>query len=464
MNNLTWIHLSDIHEAIQNSESTLMRDGLISKIKDLNKDYKFSFIVITGDIADKNMYNEEKISDFFDELLNATNIQKDNLFLVPGNHDLDRTKARESLLKGFSKNDEFDKSIIDSLKAAFNNFNKFYKNYFKKEYCNDGIHYVETRNNFNIVGLNTALASGYDKEEGSIRFCFDNVSEKLKTIESSNNISLAIGHHNVDCLHTKDRDLLIKNFETYNVDMYLSGHIHDSDACRSIDGNSEIPSVTCGATVPEGYGTTGFIIGKYNNNNIINKFFKWSEKNYCWIVDNEVNGHQNENGELYFSINKTNSTVSSFALTNEEININSDEFSDFIIDFHNNFENVKETLYELQRKDIDEKFKNMKCNKAMINQYDTLSMYFPIINNIMESSSYISPKNKYIIQNVVLEAYNKFLDQFNTGNRIFEEMIQYIYNNYKNNLKFSESSAKIYIKILCYWFIYECDIFDDKKD
>ena len=465
MDILTWLHLSDIHYAVQNFETGLMRDKLISKLQELTQNYNFDFIVITGDIADKNIYDEEKISAFFDALLNTLKLNKDNLFIVPGNHDLKRDGARENLLKSFlSSEEDFDESIIELLKNGFKKFNSFYKNYFGKDYPFEEIHYLEKRDKFNILGLNTVITSGMNKEEGSLKLYFDPLLEKLKDIETSENITIAIGHHNVDCLSPKNRDLLIDSFETYNIDLYLNGHIHDSRISLSIDGNKSIPSITCGSEISEGYGTTGFIVGKKENLQVVSKFFKWSEKAHRWILDNEVDGRQNDNGEIIFSIKNKSITSQNTQEQTIELKIDSDKFTEFIIDFHNNFENVEEIETVIQRKDIDEKFTNMKCNNTMKHQYDSLSMYFPVISDIMGSSTFISPKNKFIIQNVILEAYNKFLDQFNTGNRILEEMVQYIYNNYKNKIQYPEANLKIYIKILCFWFIYECDIFDDKKE
>ncbi len=44
----------------------------------------------------------------------------------------------------------------------------------------------------------------------------------------------------------------------------------------------------------------------------------------------------------------------------------------------------------LLKKDVTDKFFNMVCSKTLSLQYDKFSRLFPIVNNIFNSSSYIS--------------------------------------------------------------------------
>lgn len=181
--------------------------------------------------------------------------------------------------------------------------------------------------------------------------------------------------------------------------------------------------------------------------------------NQQWVKDSKVSRKTNEDGITKFQIDRFSQQYSY-----EDIYIDNDIFRDFIIEFHQNFDIQQDQDTELYKKDITEKFINMKCNKSMVKQYDKLSLYFPVISQVMHSTTFMSTKNKLIISSVIIEAYNNNFDLYDTGHKILEAMVHEIFINYKNKIKYTETNLKLYIKVLCCWLIYECDIFDDKKE
>ena len=96
---ITWLHLSDWHQKKSGeSDRQLVLDALISDIKERNflspHLYKIDFIVYSGDVAFSGQ-PEEYIAarrNFFNPLLEAANLRRDQLFIVPGNHDLNKKK------------------------------------------------------------------------------------------------------------------------------------------------------------------------------------------------------------------------------------------------------------------------------------------------------------------------------------------------------------------------------------
>ncbi len=102
MTGITWLHISDWHEGHSGEavyDRTVVREQLLDDIEkrrqrisrsgDLDK---IDFIVFSGDAAfsgKKEQY--EQVEKFFDRVLEASGLegQRDRLFIVPGNHDLE---------------------------------------------------------------------------------------------------------------------------------------------------------------------------------------------------------------------------------------------------------------------------------------------------------------------------------------------------------------------------------------
>ena len=107
--NLTWLHLSDLHLCNVKTgwDANRVLKGLIPDMQEMEKKHGLSpdFLFFTGDAAFGQLGSKpgEKISDQFDEmeqLLNGVRkafshpIPKTNVFLVPGNHDVNRNRPR----------------------------------------------------------------------------------------------------------------------------------------------------------------------------------------------------------------------------------------------------------------------------------------------------------------------------------------------------------------------------------
>lgn len=73
-------------------------------------------------------------------------------------------------------------------------------------------------------------------------------------------------------------------------------------------------------------------------------------------------------------------------------------------------------------KDVFEKFSNMKCNKSVEKHYETLCKYFPIINEIMESTL-LTIIERESIPNIVISEYNKVLGKASNGSEIIEKIV-----------------------------------------
>lgn len=455
---LTWLHLSDIHFKYTNFDTMRMRDMLISKIEELSKTETFSFVVVSGDLSYQGNIDIKGLSSFFDAILCILSLDKSKLFIVPGNHDVCRSTPRKAALKTLlsEPTSDIDSEMEKFLSDGFSVFNNFYKEYFEQDYPLENVHWVHIDDDYNIIGINTAISCGSDNEEGTLKINSSRLFTALKRIDKSNSLNIALGHHGIDCLSPLEQNNTINQFDDYGIDLYLCGHIHKANYTVSADGNRDIPTITCGGTVVDDYSTAYFVVESYDGEKCCAQYFCWNTNLQKWGIDNSVSRKLDENGILSFPINKKN---------NDEVDyIDGDSFQEFIISFHKNVNSPKKQNTCILTEDIYQKFINMKCNKSMISQYNKLSIYFSNISRIMESTAFMSPVDKFSIPNVIITAYNDNYDNFDSGHKILEAMIDDIYEEYNNKIKYPEATLKLYIKILCYWLIYECDIFDDKKE
>jgi len=140
MSTISWLHISDLHfQRSQSYDSNIVLKSLLDDIKEIldEESLNLDLILISGDIAYHGVQEEYSIADeFFEKLLQITSVPKENLFLVPGNHDVDR-KVNPTIIKGLktqlidrnSINDFLIHEECEVVKKRFKNYNDFAKEY-----------------------------------------------------------------------------------------------------------------------------------------------------------------------------------------------------------------------------------------------------------------------------------------------------------------------------------------------
>jgi len=101
---LGWLHISDLHFLDRHSwRDSQPLKKLIDDLEALLKDgLRIDLVLCTGDIgfgetkAEPLAKQYADAKSFFDKVLGTCKLGSDRLFLVPGNHDIDRSKVLES--------------------------------------------------------------------------------------------------------------------------------------------------------------------------------------------------------------------------------------------------------------------------------------------------------------------------------------------------------------------------------
>lgn len=299
------LHISDFHIDKNDRDDSIKHivTPLLNTIDEIQKEKSIDLVLITGDLINKGGENYSNISEAFQDftevlvnpLLAKTNLGKERIFFVPGNHDIVRnadSKAIEMGLKGLLtseeeinkhlKNPEGNKRVIDfkNYELGFYTDSKVEKNQTEFQSCfKTTIGEIKV----GIACLNSAWRC-YDSKEDKNKIL---IGEKQITdsIEFLNDcqIKIALSHHHFEWLAEFDSEvsasLLSRNFH-----LYFCGHSHRNKAYFFQDPDGQLftfcaPGVlSLSSRKPEKNYENGFTIIDYNQSDAkIKAVFKKSE-------------------------------------------------------------------------------------------------------------------------------------------------------------------------------------------
>lgn len=255
----SWLQISDLH-IFQSTDWNIMKDSF----KELAQVTQPDFIVVTGDYRHKKKNTDYKYAlEFLNEIVKMFKVDKKDVFLVPGNHDVNdfdyKTEIITTIKTGIDKDADAYLKYMRNEKVLLNAFDEYHA--FVREFYNNEIDdervktpsdvfCIKWRNAINIIMLNTALISeGKENEKEIIDI------NALSTLEIDNSLpTIVLAHHDITCLtqsHIKRTENMVSKF---NAKVYLCGDSHKIDK-KSIDKhdfpNTTIPVIICGKSAIE---------------------------------------------------------------------------------------------------------------------------------------------------------------------------------------------------------------------
>ena len=270
-----WLHCSDIHLP-SGSEDTYEVDKVLKALietlrEEAENGKKPDVIFFTGDIAKKGK-DYSKAEMFFDELLRATGLEerygnkaRELLFIIPGNHDVDRAKCKsKTLLRTLNTKEHANEffspqslKIRQPYSKRFHAYAEFFNRYFFgiRRFNADKIYFSELRDinyiplRLGIIGLNTAWFSQDNKDEHKLwigeRTCdeaFDNINKA-----GGAELIIALHHHPYAWLHPGEISQ-VKGLLTEKADICLYGHMHTPELEQIKDAHGKVLRFQSGAT------------------------------------------------------------------------------------------------------------------------------------------------------------------------------------------------------------------------
>lgn len=249
---LRLLHFSDIHfynykDARWNKDREIQNE-IIQDLSRVLKDDStpIDHILICGDIAFSGKDEEyEDASQWINDVCLKTGCENQNIFLVPGNHDINRSQIGLACnnLRSQLRNQNIDKydNLLeeawlrkedkDVLLSPLVPYYKFAKKYQieRDHICCDKILYIDKVYKLKIRGINSALLSYIPELEHELdhdmkNLCIGEV-QALITTNEENVIHLSMCHHPIQWL--KDGETIKKLLDS-RVSIQLFGHEHNA--------------------------------------------------------------------------------------------------------------------------------------------------------------------------------------------------------------------------------------------
>ncbi len=243
MSSFQILHISDLHINVEEKfDRSVVLDLLIERVKkDRELRLKPEIVVVTGDVADKGISTEYDLAkNFFDDLLDSMELADEHLFIIPGNHDVNRKRYRPTDIPAYNTirelNDELENEDFrsDLLKGMNDYFGFIEANYpHLKSIDNRLVPFVnifspECGKKVGLVGLNSAwmCRKSPDKEEIAIgEYQLKRAEEALKE-QGETDLDIYIFHHPLSWLGSEDRRICQRSF---NKKIILNGHLHEEE-------------------------------------------------------------------------------------------------------------------------------------------------------------------------------------------------------------------------------------------
>lgn len=292
---MKWIHLSDIHFDPQNDgrNANQLRKKLFEYIKEHH--IKADYLFITGDFRyaknqkereDEILYNTVK---FILNIADVAQVPYSNIYIVPGNHDLQRTKNNsriEKIVNNYTVQDgRFKQNDLNFLLERFGFYKKLILE-FKKQgvilpYSSTllPLHTVHCFDEFNLLSLNTCIACNSDTDRGNLILGNYDLYNALESIgKNAEKPIIIIAHHGLDNFRIDEKRTIEQIFKDYPIRLYLCGDAHNFWQ-RDVNNILEITMgcLTYGETVRMTFSTGELVHNEYSV-----EAHEWNADLYKW--------------------------------------------------------------------------------------------------------------------------------------------------------------------------------------
>lgn len=258
---ITWLHISDIHfSPITSWRDNTSRTSLLRHLERLIRDepeLRPDLIFCTGDIAFGEMRHSPlseqylEAAKFFDDLLVICGsakaaLPKERLFIVPGNHDIDRGKINLDAQKALKAQAEESEKYVHAINQRFNDrttehndslrrldaYGSFVSNYLPHIADPTGRHHyahtIEIKGiKIGIAGFNSAWSCAGPEDDRNIWIAANWQFNKAETCIADTDIKIGLIHHPTDWINQSDRDHSTLRIAS-DFHFWLHGHTHNA--------------------------------------------------------------------------------------------------------------------------------------------------------------------------------------------------------------------------------------------
>jgi predicted phosphodiesterase len=259
---IRWLHVSDfhIHAGSSYDQQVVLRALIESVARFRRQGREPDLLFATGDVAFRGKVAEyESATAFLDALLDAAGLDRSRLFVIPGNHDVDRGMG-VGLARTLGSHEEADAYFSPQvpkphLKQKLGAFIEWYGRYFdgirqiREDSTCGPVEVVEVKGcRIGVLPLNSALFCQGDDDYGKLiigRRSLDAAIAELRM--QVTDLRVALIHHPLDWLSEVEQTHITAVLQE-NVDVVLRGHLHDTNVETSASMYDGFVHLAAGAT------------------------------------------------------------------------------------------------------------------------------------------------------------------------------------------------------------------------
>ena len=313
---LNWLHLSDWHERGPDFDRKVVREALLKDIRNhaaISEDLKqIDLVFFTGDLAFSGQEKEYTTArkKLLEPVLEAVGLSKDRLFIIPGNHDIDRNALEflpeqltrpaenEEQVKNWLTHDRWRSKLLE----PFEEYHKFVQAWGVPGFdWYAGCHVITVNGKeVGILGCNSALMCGRKtNDKGEVddeRFLFvgePQIYDHLDKLAAAD-VRIGLIHHPFDWLAGFERNVIGRRMRE-GCQVILRGHEHipSVEVVKGTAGSATI--------IPAGASYDGRIPGRPIYANAYNfvhydtdtmqgtvHLRRWSDARNVWIKDTDT--------------------------------------------------------------------------------------------------------------------------------------------------------------------------------
>lgn len=239
MATLTWLHVSDFHYR-QPGEATLDLDRLVDDVQGqlVRRGLRLDCVFFTGDLAFSGKPEEYVgVGKAFDRFLTKLKLKREQLFVVPGNHDVDRAISPTlPELKPAESNSAINKILLQKPRPKILDRQQAYQDFVTKFYdgttadpelAPSGFWSVRQLQNFahpvTVLCLNSAWLASGSTDRGNLALGEVQIKSALEGIHEG--FCVALMHHPFAWLREHEETLVHRPLARA-CDFILCGHQH----------------------------------------------------------------------------------------------------------------------------------------------------------------------------------------------------------------------------------------------
>lgn len=236
-----FLHISDLHlrpERVQRYDQDRVLRGLLDRLERERSSVPLDLVFVTGDLGAKGQPKEYAlVVTMLRRLLEVTGLDPSRLFVVPGNHDVDRRVGR--WLRRTLEPDDADAFFVEPDARRFHRTKLEAYEHGMRELLGAGrnlglevgaeaVERVEIRGTrLAVTSFNSAWFCQDDGDRGRLWLGEPNVERAVERVgELDVELSIALLHHPFEFLHEHER-AVVERWCERGFDLVLRGHLHE---------------------------------------------------------------------------------------------------------------------------------------------------------------------------------------------------------------------------------------------